>query len=964
MIALVDETSWQLLRERLDAAVTADPALAPARALVKAPVALLAALGQDIEAALGDDRLALERVRVLLSTSAVHAPPLSSMRALLAGPGTGPRPAGAMAPRDQLRDGIGKGVVHTGGLVLAGLAASRAGAEVGLSDAFVDHVLALAIAVTPAEALSRAVASGLTDSQLRAVLAALLPTESGDRRLSMVVVSFVADPLERARWRALDSLFGLLRETQPSTVWEGATSEGIVAVEPRQACPGATIEIRVRLEPHATTALPPHTAGLLADLAQGDAQVAFASVAGPTIGAPAKAVDQSEGVVRVVVPGGARAGWVGVTSARLVTESNDSRAKLRAFWRAQNAEHPALRQTPVPTDAIALLPAIPAPRRHVAARFDGGIPVIELLAIEPPIVDSGLTASLRWRVLGAESITIHPALGKVADSGVAQLDLLPGQGTLTARLTAVNPCGETSATAGARVRVRLADLQVRLSGSDQPPHEGAPATVTARLTAVPKGVSARLSTGLGEQAMSLDGDVVSAELPAAQVTTHLAGRVRVFVDRETPDDERGFGPLRVNAPVRRRVVLIRPAVLSPTFGRVSASEAADALTRAGRELGVEFDAVAAPWIEEAGFVVDGVPGGSNTPATRRLIERLNLLSATTSGLEDAVWVALVPGADQRVAVVRAADAAAGLAVSSTSMLAGVLRDAPAPVESSTERLCLFGTIDPAGAVRVKDVRRRRQAVGGGAPIETGLSVFGVDAEGRDLSAVPMRLQSDVLPAPFVAMLPMAHEIVRVEVRLVYASSLIDIARFHPDPAGAHRWLARSVSQVVGEPALSNVRVSDGTLQWRYAHGRGVRPHLTIELRRGGGWWPIQRAGACASSVGLGLDRLAPATEDDAVRLVASDGWHTVMSRALRPGPVRPRAVMARYAGRRRFWVDLGDEDGAPSWRIGAVHTKGPVVIVPEGYEGPVELLVDTARGPVNDERIIDAKGRVDGHTVQ
>ena len=73
MITLIRQRPWQSLIERLDAIVAADATLLAARGLVVAPVTLLARIAEDVEGALGDDPLALERLRALLSLSAIHA---------------------------------------------------------------------------------------------------------------------------------------------------------------------------------------------------------------------------------------------------------------------------------------------------------------------------------------------------------------------------------------------------------------------------------------------------------------------------------------------------------------------------------------------------------------------------------------------------------------------------------------------------------------------------------------------------------------------------------------------------------------------------------------------------------------------------------------------------------------------------------------------------------------------------
>ena len=83
MITLIHQRRWQSLIERLDAIVAADANLLAARGLVVAPVTLLARIAEDVEGALGDDTLALERLRALLSLSAIHAHPFAAMRALL-----------------------------------------------------------------------------------------------------------------------------------------------------------------------------------------------------------------------------------------------------------------------------------------------------------------------------------------------------------------------------------------------------------------------------------------------------------------------------------------------------------------------------------------------------------------------------------------------------------------------------------------------------------------------------------------------------------------------------------------------------------------------------------------------------------------------------------------------------------------------------------------------------------------
>ena len=956
MITLIRQRPWQSLIERLDAIVAADATLLAARGLVVAPVTLLARIAEDVEGALGDDPLALERLRALLSLSAIHAHPFAAMRALLSQPGNGSSGTSSTTTREPSGD-FGTMIIDAGGLVLTGLAASRAGVAVGLPDAFVDHAFALTLAATPAEALSRAVEAGVTDAQLSAALAALGPADIGGRDVSMAIASFVADPSERARWRALDALFALIRESAAAVVWEGATSEGIVSVKPQSGCEGRTVEIRVRVQPQ-TINSPFRTASAApaALVAGDDVQVVFASPTAPAVAATPTHVNPSAGLIRVTLPAKTHAGWVGITAAELVAESNRTRTQLREFWSAQNKKNPLLAHSRVAETVIAMLPDVPTPPRTSTNRFSGGLPAIELFTIDPRVVEVGSDASLRWRVAGADRVTVD-LIGEVDESGSGRVPIAQGQSAVHAQLTAVNECGQVTASAEGRVRVRLTDVHVSLSGSLQPAHEGAPATISARLTSVPKGVTARLIVGSTELVMHRDHDVVSAEIPAVNVTRLLTGRVRVFVERDIPDDEQPFGPLTVDAPTRRRVVVVRPAVLTPQFGHISIEDARAAVEAAGRALGIVIEPVFAPTIDMAGFAIDGIASGADTPATRRLLERLNLLSAQSSGFEDALWVALLPVKDEtiRVNVSSPGDVVATLAVASPSGLVDVLRQEPHPLEPPTDRLRLIGTVDSSGRVRVADIQRRRCPAGAGPSVETGLKVAGMDIVGRDICTTSIRLTGNSLPAPFVALLPVSPELVRVEIRLIDLSDVIDTSLFRPDPSAYGRWVAKRIERVVGEPALSHVRVEGSELRWDYSHTRGVIPDVTIELGRDGGFWPVQRGNRGATSITIDLDRLDP-QEGDLLRVVATDRWNTAISQGV-PAPAGTgKEVIARYAGDGRFWVDFGDTRGEPNWQLGKLKRKGAVITVPDGYTGPIRLKVRVGKRVITDERLIDIAG--------
>jgi len=93
MLSLLRQDSYSVLEGRLSEAVAKDPTLAPARSLLVLPLQLLDALACDAEAALGDDPLAAERMRVLLCAAGPHAIPASAAEAL------GDKPARAAAKK-------------------------------------------------------------------------------------------------------------------------------------------------------------------------------------------------------------------------------------------------------------------------------------------------------------------------------------------------------------------------------------------------------------------------------------------------------------------------------------------------------------------------------------------------------------------------------------------------------------------------------------------------------------------------------------------------------------------------------------------------------------------------------------------------------------------------------------------------------------------------------------------------
>ncbi len=409
---------FALLKQKLDQAVAADPSLAPARARLLLPLELLAALAPDAEPALADDPLAASRVRLLLVAGGSHGIPPVASSALL--PGDVATPGAAPAPDPS---GATPGLLDLGVLILVALAAGRAGAATRLEHQLARTVFGLAFASGIAEAIAGQGAAGLAPAQLRVLLAALLDPEARASAWSSVVGSFLADPAERARWATLDALQSqVLEQLGSDQPWDGALARGISAIEPVQACAGSQVQVKGKLSVQDPATL----------------RAVFAS--GVTRPRAAPATLSAEGLT-AVVPAGAAAGWLGYTDDKIRSAANALRARLRGFWRDQNARNPGLAGTPVPVESIRDLGDPPSPPPGGANRFRGGRPTI----LRAQLVDAAAGGlAFEWSVEGAVTLRLEPLPDQLAAHGSMLLDqaTLPADGKLTLRAT--NGCGEAA----------------------------------------------------------------------------------------------------------------------------------------------------------------------------------------------------------------------------------------------------------------------------------------------------------------------------------------------------------------------------------------------------------------------------------------------------------------------------------------------------------------------------------------
>lgn len=940
MITVLNPAPFQRLVRRLDAAVRADASLAPAASRVLAPLRLLAALGRDAEAALGDDQTAVERVRLLAASGNGHAGSLG----LLHGLELGSPPTAPLAP----------GLVHAGGLVLVALAADRAGRQIGIGRALVDNVLGVALSAAPAEAINRALSTGLSDEGLVGVLGGLIPQEAADSRLAGTVAVFLADPEERHRWQCLQSLFEQIADESDAVAWE-ATAPLSLVLEPAAGCPGEALTLRVA---SAHDPIEPSGTGfpIASALTSSAGAVVFASCGRPALTAAVTSADPGAGRVVVRIPQDARSGWVGVVLAAAREASNKARSALRARWRRLNKSTPCLASAPVPVEAIVDLPDPPSPPRPGAPRFEGGLPSIVTFAAEPAVVDAGESFELRWQVEGAESLEIRPGSRTVESPGSLSVTATDQHRTLVYSLVATSPCDAVTGTAEVRVRARIRDLDLSQSGRGAPYVAGQPLEVRVSYTPADAPMQAAVELEGTTIALAGDGGICSGEIPPELAVQGLRGRVTLATDAGEIEDERAFGPLTFVQARSRRVALLRPAVFADGFQRVTSSEARDAISGAGRRAGLAVELHEPVWVEDQDLAFEGDPGGA--PTATAILERLGMVAARHPDLAGACWVALVPSTSEAGALfVSPGDATPLLAVCTPDRLSEVFA-AEAQEAGTTTRLRITGTLLD-GAIFSPDTSVVEvRGAGPGTGNDIGLTACVLDARNQVQAQLPLRTVRNGLPAALVALVPVSPQTTAVELRADSDAAMELRRALRLRAIGADLEppieppLAR-FERPEGEPRIADVHWDGSTLRWKFSHSRGGASALWVEIRRNGVWLPGIPLGECQTAIKLPLQRLGPGQKGDRVRVAASDGWHS----AAEPPEGIPiseipsiRTVVRRLAPG-RFWADVdgGGEGGAEMvWRQGGDTTAGPVL------ETADELALDLSlEARVGDSSAVD-----------
>jgi hypothetical protein len=410
-------SAWASLTRALDGTLARDAALSAARDVLLRPLELLELMAADAPAALGDDALKAERLRMILHLASPFASLVREARELDSGEAeaaakgfAGPSAAGAYEP----------GLVDHGALVLVALAAVRV-APPGLGPLFLRTVHGLALSAAPAEALARLEPAQPSERALAVVLNTLYLLDAvGSALKNPFLRPFAGDPAERGRWASLSRLLEhpVFHDViQSAASWDGAFAAGLELVSPGDAWPGDTVTFD----------------GDLGHLSAGaklraGTTVVFASAEGAPL--PARSVRWRRGggapALQVEVPERAQPGWVGFSDDERLAAANLFRWRLAERLSRTLGADPCLRGTRLPLEALRAIGA-PDPRRdgHALAvpprtagnRFAGGLPHLTHAALSPAPAASGTELTLAWESAGADHVRLQPGGLLLAPAG-------------------------------------------------------------------------------------------------------------------------------------------------------------------------------------------------------------------------------------------------------------------------------------------------------------------------------------------------------------------------------------------------------------------------------------------------------------------------------------------------------------------------------------------------------------------
>ena len=921
MISVVRQHSMRRLERALDRAVASAPALAAARLHVLRAPRLLGAAGVDAPDALRGDRSAMNRLHAMLSVAATSIFRLAESLRDAEG---GEDEDGRAVIRHALHSGLaalpmastddprcGPGLLRMGDLVVVGLAAGRVGARVGAPQLFVELVQLLAVASLPAEAVSRALEEGMKQKQLNALLGSLIDPSADDP--FGIQKSFLFDDCMRARWNCIQRVFDEVRAHVEGAQWAGAITFPITSID--SDGPG---KLKLALRSGYNDLPEAQRLGLTVeslhralkkevpgDPESGTAEILFASRHGETSRKPTSA-NKNDPSARVEIPPDARAGWLAIVLPATRESMKKTFSELRSGWEGNNKKMPCLADAAVPLDAL---------------------PKPDEVGLAPPF-----DPDARWGI-------------RIVDAFAAQ----PGPTFLPEVETTVHVKIQPH-TPGAMVRLQIGDTTL-----EHPVTDGR--------------VEITLDASLVQHGAAPVAEVFGPEEPRPDDERDVRLEFDdVAADEDEDDDEdeaeeEEEGPV-VPGPAQNdpiQLTVIRFALKGKDgIIRVDAAEVAKATGDAEGTTRTSLPQVPPPLVLDADLHVDGFPRDASEPLVQALIERLCDMAARTPGLEDSLWIGVVPRTQGHpgFAVTMPADAARMVAICTANKLSAVVEAAGPPVAAAIPRMRLVGSLG-LGDISITEPLRtdERKSGHGGAytsqfiaalhgskgelltthrlatanPVRLGRFAALVPVGDFDGAAAALRFRVD--PNLFAVELDAEPKIV---VTSAVAATAARIPRFFEIGSRApHRRSGQLAlphfDRPGGDPTVTLLEpIASGkdqpaTMEWRYTHSASIHPHFEAELGQplpdGTVAWTRfaqPRSSTSTTALPAGVEPVpagATAASTHFVRIVATDGWNTTTS--VKPVVFNSRIVI-RHAGGGSFWADVADdlEGQELQWRIG------------------------------------------------
>lgn len=356
---------------------------------------------------------------------------------------------------------------------------------------------------------------------------------------------------------------------------------------------------------------------------------------------------------------------------------------------------------------------------------------------------------------------------------------------------------------------------------------------------------------------------------------------------------RNLAPHPECEPVRKRipVVLFSPLVVvdapdgATELYEVQRIEDLDARLTAAESIGVAIrPPIALPWADDLLTVLPELPTDPTHEVTDRIIDTLAQRAASTVGLEDALWLVVVPG-DEAWSVRVPVAGAAAVAVASAAGLPGLIGDfasEPEPAEQPIRSwFRIVGSIADTGEITISDLRVDERRLGSGDGGQLGIDVVLRSDDDAELARHPLTAWRSEPPSRFAAFVPVVPGVSAIE--------------FHLGDKILRRLIATS-----GPPVVETTDV-DGEAGWQVTHPAGLEVNVVAEagFRPPGEpdgdlvWVPFRCLPARGPLSAIPQHRTTGA---DAFRIVALDGWHHTPSEPLDLGDAPTLGLTIRDAG--------------------------------------------------------------------